>query len=166
MRRSISKLRHIQETNQKIENNFLNEQNVGLAGAKAAVGTSIKNIFTKSENDKSPQIEAAYARVTAKGNQLRNELNEFKEDFQKLYTDRKVYLDNAIKKLQTKGKENLPKVQERLKMLDQNFNNIQTKIDDLNKTIYDAFYSQKELLIPNQDEKLEEPEASETETTA
>ena len=87
-----------------MENNFLNEQNAALAGLKARVGTGVKNIFTKSENDMSPRIEAAFARVNAKGNQLRKELAEFKSEYQKLYTDRKVYLDNAVKKLQAKGK--------------------------------------------------------------
>jgi hypothetical protein len=145
----------MQESNQRLENNFLNEQNANFAGLKARVGTGVKNIFTKSENDASPRIEAAFARVTAKGNQLRKELAEFKSEYQKLYTDRKVFLDNAVKKLQAKGKPNAGKVQQRLTLLDQNFNNIQAKIAELDKVIYDAFYTQKALLVPNPDEKIE-----------
>jgi hypothetical protein len=145
----------MQESNQRLENNFLNEQNANFAGLKARVGTGVKNIFTKSENDASPRIEAAFARVTAKGNQLRKELAEFKSEYQKLYTDRKVFLDNAVKKLQAKGKPNAGKVQQRLTLLDQNFNNIQAKIAELDKVIYDAFYTQKALLVPNPDESTE-----------
>jgi hypothetical protein len=145
----------MQESNQRLENNFLNEQNANLAGLKARVGTGIKNIFTKSENDMSPRIEAAFARVTAKGNQLRNDLAEFRADYQKLYTDRKVYLDNAVAKLKAKGKANAGKVEQRLASLDQNFNNIQAKIAELDKVIYDAFYTQKGLLLPNPDESIE-----------
>ena len=155
MNRSYSKIRHIQESNRRLEETLLNEQNANLAGLKARVGTGIKNIFRKGENDQSPAIEAAFARVNAKGNQLRKELAEFKEEFQKLYTDRKVYLDSAITKLKAKGKPNVGQVEERLTSLDQNFNNIQTKMAELDKVIYDAFYTQKELLIPSEDEKSE-----------
>ena len=49
MGKSYSKIRHIQESNQRLENNFLNEQNAALAGLKARVGTGVKNIFTKSK---------------------------------------------------------------------------------------------------------------------
>ena len=164
MGKSYSKISHIQESNQRLENNFLNEQNAALAGLKARVGTGVKNIFTKSENDMSPRIEAAFARVNAKGNQLRKELAEFKSEYQKLYTDRKVYLDNAVKKLQAKGKPNAGKVQQRLTSLDQNFNNIQAKIAELDKAIYDAFYTQKTLLVPNPDESTEGGEEGAAET--
>ena len=155
MSKSYSKIRHMQESNQRLENNYLNEQNANLAGLKARVGTGLKNIFTKSENDMSPRIEAAFARVTAKGNQLRNDLAEFKADYQRLYSDRKVYLDNAVAKLKAKGKANAGKVEQRLVSLDQNFNNIQAKIAELDKAIYDAFYTQKGLLLPNPDETSE-----------
>jgi hypothetical protein len=156
MKKSYSKIRHIQETNERLEKEFLNEQKANLAGLGARVGTAVGNVFRKSENDKSPEIEAAFARVTSKSNQLRKQLEEFKNDYQKLYTDRKVQLDNAIKKLQAKGKPNLEKVQQRLALLDQNFNNIQAKIADLDKTLYDAFYAKKESLLPNPDEYSDE----------
>ena len=152
MSRSYSKIRHMQESNQRLENNYLNEQNAALAGLRARVGTGVKNIFTKSENDMSPRIEAAFARVNAKGNQLRKELADFKAEYQKLYSDRKVYLDNAVAKLKAKGKANAGKVEQRLTLLDQNFNNIQAKIAELDKVIYDAFYTSKALLLPNPDE--------------
>ena len=152
MSKSYSKIRHMQESNQRLENNFLNEQNAALAGLKARVGTGVKNIFTKSENDMSPRIEAAFARVNAKGNQLRKELAEFKGEYQKLYSDRKVYLDNAVAKLKAKGKANAGKVEQRLTLLDQNYTNIQTKIAELDKVIYDAFYTSKALLLPSPDE--------------
>jgi len=153
MNRSYSKIRHIQESNQRLENDFLGEQNANLAGLKARVGTGLKNIFRKSENDMSPKIEAAFARVTAKGNQLRRELADFKEEYQKLYTDRKVDLENAVKKLQIKNKPNLGKVQQRLALLDQNFTNIQLQIANLDKAIYDAMTARKAILLPNPDEQ-------------
>lgn len=155
MGKSYSKIRHMQESNQRLENNFLNEQNASLAGLKARVGTGVKNIFTKSENDMSPRIEAAFARVNAKGNQLRKELADFKGEYQKLYSDRKVYLDNAVAKLKAKGKANAGKVEQRLTLLDQNYNNIQAKIAELDKAIYDAFYTSKALLLPSPDESSE-----------
>lgn len=156
MKKSYSKLRHIQETNERLEKNYLNEQNANLAGLKARVGTGIKNIFRKSENDMSPRIEAAFARVAAKGNQLRKELAEYKEEYQKLYTDRKVDLENAVKKLQAKKKPNVEKVQQRLALLDQNFTNIQLQIANLDKAIYDAMTARKAILLPNPDENTEE----------
>jgi hypothetical protein len=47
MNKSYSKIRHIQESNRRLEETLLNEQNANLAGLKARVGTGIKNIFTK-----------------------------------------------------------------------------------------------------------------------
>jgi len=156
MNKSFSKIRHIQEINQRIENDYLNEQNANIAGLKARDGTAVGNVFRKSENDLSPRIEAAFARVNAEGNQLRRELATFKGEFKNLYTDRKVYLNNAVTKLKNKGKANASNVENRLNLLDQNFNNIQAKIDELDKALYEAFNAQKGLYMVNQDEKDEE----------
>lgn len=70
MKKSYSKIRHIQESNQRLENNFLNEQNANFAGLKARVGASLGNIFTGADQDRSPAIEAAFARIKAKSDQL------------------------------------------------------------------------------------------------
>ena len=94
MSKSYSKIRHMQESNQRLENNFLNEQNANLAGLKARVGASLGNIFTGADQDRSPAIEAAFARIKAKSDQLYNSLT----DLQKTFTDREREMYNSIQK--------------------------------------------------------------------
>lgn len=98
MSKSYSKIRHMQESNQRLENNFLNEQNANIAGLKARVGASLGNIFRGADEDRSPAIEAAFARIKAKSDQLYNSLTDYSTDLQKTFTDREREMYNSIQK--------------------------------------------------------------------
>jgi len=128
MNRSFSKIRHIQEINQRLENKFLHEQNPALAGLAARVGSVIGNLFRKKENETSPALQAAQARVEAKTVQLRNSLREFHDEFENLYRDRVKEINDSIKKLEAENAPNLEKVKEQSKTLDTEYENLLSKI--------------------------------------
>jgi chromosome segregation ATPase len=98
MNKSYSKIRHIQESNRRLEETLLNEQNANLAGLKARVGASLGNVFTGADKDRSPAIEAAFARIKAKSDQLYYSLTDYSTDLQKTFTDREREMYNSIQK--------------------------------------------------------------------
>jgi len=159
MSKSYSKIRHIQESNQRLENNYLSEQNANLAGLGARVNTTLTNVGNtlkgKGELNRNPKVEAAFARVTAKEKQLRDTLRDFKFDFERLYSDRKVDLEAKVKKMKEKGRKNAPEVENRLTLLDNLFKNLSTKITEIETLINNSIYAQKGILTPNPDETEE-----------
>jgi ElaB/YqjD/DUF883 family membrane-anchored ribosome-binding protein len=135
MNRSFSKIRHIQEINQRLENKFLHEQNPALAGLAARVGSVIGNLFRKKENETSPALQAAQARVEAKTEQLRNSLREFHDEFEKLYRDRAKEISDSIKKLEAEKAPNLEKVKEQSTTLNSEYESLLSKITDFETEI-------------------------------
>jgi ElaB/YqjD/DUF883 family membrane-anchored ribosome-binding protein len=130
MNRSYSKIRHIQESNRRLEETLLNEQNPALAGLAARVGSVIGNLFRKKENETSPALQAAQARVEAKTEQLRNSLREFHDEFEKLYRDRAKEISDSIKKLEAEKAPNLEKVKEQSTTLNTEYESLLSKITD------------------------------------
>lgn len=126
--RSVSKIRKIQQLNEQLEKRYLNEQNPMLAGLKAKLGSYIGNLFRKKENETSPALQAAQARVEAKTKQLRNSLREFQDEFETLYRDRVSEINDSIKKLETEKSPNLEKVKEQSENLDKEYELILSKI--------------------------------------
>ena len=128
MNRSYSKIRHIQESNRRLEETLLNEQNPALAGLAARIGSVIGNLFRKKDKETSPALQAAQARVEAKTEQLRNSLKEFHEEFEKLYRDRVNEITEAIKNLEAEKSPNLEKVKEQSIALDNEYNTTLSKL--------------------------------------
>lgn len=126
--RSVSKIRRMQQLNEQLEKRYLNEQNPALAGLKAKLGSIIGNLFRKKENETSPALQAAQARVEAKTKQLRNSLREFQDEFENLYRDRVSEINDSIKKLETEKSPNLEKVKEQSENLDKEYELILSKI--------------------------------------
>jgi ElaB/YqjD/DUF883 family membrane-anchored ribosome-binding protein len=135
MNRSYSKIRHIQESNRRLEETLLNEQNPALAGLAARVGSVIGNLFRKKENETSPALQAAQARVEAKTEQLRNSLREFHDEFEKLYRDRAKEISDSIKKLEAEKAPNLEKVKEQSTTLNTEYESLLSKITDFETEI-------------------------------
>ena len=126
--RSVSKIRKMQQLNEQLEKRYLNEQNPALAGLKAKLGSIIGNLFRKKENETSPALQAAQARVESKTKQLRNSLREFQDEFENLYRDRVSEINDSIKKLETEKSPNLEKVKEQSENLDKEYELILSKI--------------------------------------
>lgn len=126
--RSVSKIRKMQQLNEQLEKRYLNEQNPILAGLKAKLGSYIGNLFRKKENETSPALQAAQARVEAKTKQLRNSLREFQDEFETLYRDRVSEINDSIKKLEAEKSPNLEKVKEQSENLDEEYESILSKI--------------------------------------
>ena len=126
--RSVSKIRKMQQLNEQLEKRYLNEQNPALAGLKAKLGSIVGNLFRKKENETSPALQAAQARVESKTKQLRNSLREFQDEFENLYRDRVSEINDSIKKLETEKSPNLEKVKEQSENLDKEYELILSKI--------------------------------------
>jgi len=126
--RSVSKIRKMQQLNEQLEKRYLNEQNPALAGLRAKLGSIIGNLFRKKENETSPALQAAQARVEAKTKQLRNSLREFQVEFETLYRDRVSEINDSIKKLEDEKSPNLEKVKEQSENLDEEYESILSKI--------------------------------------
>ena len=126
--RSVNKIRRMQQLNEQLEKRYLNEQNPSLAGFRAKLGSIIGNLFRKKENETSPALQAAQARVEAKTKQLRNSIREFQDEFEKLYRDRVSEINDSIKKLEAEKSPNLEKVKEQSENLDEEYESILSKI--------------------------------------
>ena len=126
--RSVSKIRRMQQLNEQLEQRYLNEQNPSLAGFRAKLGSIIGNLFRKKENETSPALQAAQARVEAKTKQLRNSIREFQDEFEKLYRDRVSEINDSIKKLEAEKSPNLEKVKEQSENLDEEYESILSKL--------------------------------------
>ena len=126
--RSVNKIRRMQQLNEQLEQRYLNEQNPSLAGFRAKLGSIIGNLFRKKENETSPALQAAQARVEAKTKQLRNSLREFQDEFENLYRDRVSEINDSIKKLEAEKSPNLEKVKEQSENLDEEYESILSKI--------------------------------------
>lgn len=126
--RSVNKIRRMQQLNEQLEQRYLNEQNPALAGLRAKLGSIIGNLFRKKENETSPALQAAQARVEAKTKQLRNSLREFQDEFENLYRDRVSEINDSIKKLEAEQSPNLEKVKEQSENLDEEYESILSKI--------------------------------------
>ena len=126
--RSVSKIRRMQQLNEQLEQRYLNEQNPSLAGFRAKLGSIIGNLFRKKENETSPALQAAQARVEAKTKQLRNSIREFQDEFEKLYRDRVSEINDSIKKSEAEKSPNLEKVKEQSENLDEEYESILSKI--------------------------------------
>jgi hypothetical protein len=126
--RSVNKIRRMQQLNEQLEQRYLNEQNPSLAGFRAKLGSIIGNLFRKKENETSPALQAAQARVEAKTKQLRNSIREFQDEFEKLYRDRVSEINDSIKKLEAEKSPNLEKVKEQSENLDEEYESILSKI--------------------------------------
>ena len=126
--RSVSKIRRMQQLNEQLEQRYLNEQNPSLAGFRAKLGSIIGNLFRKKENETSPALQAAQARVEAKTKQLRNSIREFQDEFEKLYRDRVSEINDSINKLEAEKSPNLEKVKEQSENLDEEYESILSKI--------------------------------------
>ena len=126
--RSVNKIRRLQQLNEQLEQRYLNEQNPSLAGFRAKLGSIIGNLFRKKENETSPALQAAQARVEAKTKQLRNSLREFQDEFENLYRDRVSEINDSIKKLEAEKSPNLEKVKEQSENLDEEYESILSKI--------------------------------------
>ena len=126
--RSVNKIRRMQQLNEQLEQRYLNEQNPSLAGFRAKLGSIIGNLFQKKENETSPALQDAQARVEAKTKQLRNSIREFQVEFEKLYRDRVSEINDSIKKLEAEKSPNLEKVKEQSENLDEEYESILSKI--------------------------------------
>jgi chromosome segregation ATPase len=96
--KSYSKIRHINEANQKLEREFLDEQGVlntlkaGVQGAAKNIGTRVQNATsTKQKIRKSPKLEALTQKVKVRSeflnkqlDFLKKELSEYKVELEQL----------------------------------------------------------------------------------
>lgn len=86
MGKSVSKIRHIQEMNEKIEEKFLEEQllntiKAGVKGAGANVGTRLQNaVSTKQKIRKSPKLESLTVKVKTRSEYLNKQLEFLKKE--------------------------------------------------------------------------------------
>ena len=104
MKKSYSKIRHIQEVNQKIENGLLNEQKIlntvraGIEGAAKNVATRVNNAFGDDKIRKSGKLEGVTQKVKVRSEFLnkqleflKTELNEYKTELATLKTENPKY---------------------------------------------------------------------------
>jgi uncharacterized protein YukE len=89
--KSYSKIRHIKEANQKIEDNFLSEQKIlntvraGLAGAGTNIKTAATNVFDSSQDiDKSRQLEGLFKKVKVRSEYLDKQLDYLTQELTQL----------------------------------------------------------------------------------
>lgn len=86
MSKSISKIRHIQEMNEKLEEKFLEEQllnslKAGVKGAAANVGTRTKNaLSSKQKIRKSPKLESLNVKIKTRSEYLNKQLEYLKKE--------------------------------------------------------------------------------------
>jgi chromosome segregation ATPase len=94
MKKSYSKIRHIQEANERIEENYLQEQGVfntvraGVAGAAQNIGTRAQNLGNalKSKGQKkipkNPKLEAVVKKLKIREDYLNKQLNFLKQELE------------------------------------------------------------------------------------
>jgi chromosome segregation ATPase len=89
--KSYSKIRHIKEANQKIEDNFLSEQKIfnnlkaGVAGVGANLKTAATNVFDSSQDvDKSRQLEGFLKKVKVRSEYLDKQLDYLTQELGQL----------------------------------------------------------------------------------
>jgi hypothetical protein len=133
MRKSYSKIRHIQEANLKLEQNLLNEQNPALAGFGAKVKTGFNNLFAKKSEKLSPKVAAAQARVEAKTKIVQKEIREFIQELKTLYGDKRSELTDIITKRE--GKANIEVIKQQLADADTQYNALYDKLVQLDKDL-------------------------------
>lgn len=122
MKKSYSKIRHIQETNERLEKEFLNENKTkvdlnegwfdrlkaNIAGAfsrTVTIGQNIGAVFAGGEAQ-SPALEAAKARIRQRLSKLNGELDGLTEDLGMLYNEKdKKKLAGRAEKLTKRGTE-------------------------------------------------------------
>lgn len=86
MSKSISKIRHIQEMNEKLEEKFLDEQlantiKAAAKGAVANIGTRTKNaLSSKQKIRKSPKLESLNVKVKTRSEFLNKQLEFLKKE--------------------------------------------------------------------------------------
>lgn len=87
MKKSYSKIRHINESNQKLESEFLDEQKLlntvraGVEGAAKNVGTRVANAVSgKSKIRKSPKLEGLTQKVKVRSEYLNKQLEYLKKE--------------------------------------------------------------------------------------
>lgn len=137
MGKSISKIRHIQEINKKIENIFVNETTVNLnenlwdriksntAGFFSRFKTFGQNIGSMISGgiQLNPTLEASATRVKNRANNLQKELIQFENDLSILFNEMdKVKIEKRAEKLMGTPKRSVAghNMQQRLEILDQN----------------------------------------------
>jgi hypothetical protein len=117
---SNSKIRHIQESNKRLEQNYLkqnkliNEQpldgdttntveptQTGEIRSNAAL-EGFFNIFRGASKDVSPKMAAAQYKIRNKASQLIDTLNEFSQEIENAYRDRESDMTTINKNLQVK----------------------------------------------------------------
>ena len=94
MRKSYSKIRHIQEANERIEENYLQEQGI-FNSVKAGVAGAAKNVATRAQNlgsaisskgqkkiPKNPKLEAVVKKVKVREDYLNKQLNFLKQELE------------------------------------------------------------------------------------
>jgi hypothetical protein len=98
MAKSYSKIRHIQEINQKLEEQYLNEGKflntvrAGAAGAVANVGTRLDNLgnAVRSKGQKkvlkNPKLEAVVKKIKVREDYLRKQLEYLKKELDEYLT--------------------------------------------------------------------------------
>lgn len=94
MGKSVSKIRHIQEMNEKIEEKFLEEQKLlntvtaGLKGATANVGARTQNaLSTKQKIRKNPKLEGLTQKVKTRSEFLNKQLEFLKKELSDYNTE-------------------------------------------------------------------------------
>ena len=119
MNRSYSKIRHIQESNQRLEQNYLKENKLinedALSDDPTQTGATqtgeirssaalqgFFNIFRGASKDVSPKMAAAQAKIRNKATQLINTLNEFSQEIENAYRDRESDMSTINNNLQAK----------------------------------------------------------------
>jgi hypothetical protein len=120
MNRSYSKIRHIQESNQRLEQNYFKQNNLinedDLAGnptntveptqtgeiRSSAALQGFFNIFRGASKDVSPKMAAAQGKIRNKATQLINTLNDFSQEIENAYRDRESDMSTINQNLQAK----------------------------------------------------------------
>ena len=87
MKKSYSKIRHINEANQKLENEFLEEQKLlntvraGVEGMAKNIGTRVQNaVSTKQKIRKNPKLEGLTQKVKVRSEFLNKQLEYLKKE--------------------------------------------------------------------------------------
>ncbi|MEY4571870.1 MAG: hypothetical protein RLZ10_1087 [Bacteroidota bacterium] len=125
MYKSYSKIRHIQESNQRLEQNYLKENKLinenalsddptnttepAQTGAtqtgeirSSAALQGFFNIFRGASKDVSPKMAAAQSKIRNKATELIKTLNEFSQEIENAYRDRESDMSTINNNLQAK----------------------------------------------------------------
>jgi predicted nucleic acid-binding Zn-ribbon protein len=116
MKKSYSKIRHIQETNERLEKEFLEEQKLlnklraGIEGAGANIQARAGNMFGKEKIRKNPKLQGLLAKIKTRQEYLRKqleymttELNEYSQELAALKTATPDY-QNEISQVENQTK--------------------------------------------------------------